>query len=593
MKIRRIEINNWRSIVNTKIEFNDLMIFIGQNNHGKSNILSAILFFFGEIGLQDMDFNQGSSELWIEVEFSELTDSERVTFQKYVTASNTIKVRKTAIKGGAFSYHGYLEEPEEEWLKEDKYSDYKTKDAVKKLPLYGFLSEESRITKENFREAQKKYIEEHKDEISFSYTLESTNFLGVKNVAKGSLGDVFFIPSIKKAADELSPKSNSLFGQLYSRVISKIAETDENYKEAKRQIRELSKVLNKTTEDEQPNPNRPQELSLLENLLEEELKSWNSKIDIQIEPPNVDEIFKLGASVWIDDGVRTDIERKGHGLQRALIFALILAWAKTLKEENKVDSSEDTTVVSGRKGSKSAYFIFEEPELFLHPQAQKELFDSLVTLSKEESQIILCKHSSSFISLDYYRSICIVKKDDLSNGTKVLQCTEELFADGEQHKNFNLSYWINPERGELFFAKKVILVEGPTDKSVIPLLARKLGVFKYDFTLIDCGGKNNIPQYVKLLNNFRIPYTCVYDKDHQEHKTKGDKDSADKKSKLIEDCLEPTLGKSVVLVNDIEEEIGLKEKNSKNKAFVAIDHVASDEFIIEETLSEKIKVIYS
>lgn len=176
MKIRRIEINNWRSIVNTKIEFNDLMIFIGQNNHGKSNILSAILFFFGEIGLQDMDFNQGSSELWIEVEFGELTDSERVTFQKYVTASNTIKVRKTAIKGGAFSYHGYLEEPEEEWLKEDKYSDYKTKDAVKKLPLYGFLSEESRITKENFREAQKKYIEEHKDEISFSYTLESTNF---------------------------------------------------------------------------------------------------------------------------------------------------------------------------------------------------------------------------------------------------------------------------------------------------------------------------------------------------------------------------------------------------------------------------------
>src|SRR5690606_40415874 len=122
--------------------------------------------------------------------------------------------------------------------------------------------------------------------------------------------------------------------------------------------------------------------------------------------------------------------------------------------ENKVDSSEDTAVVSGRKGSKSAYFIFEEPELFLHPQAQKELFDSLVTLSKEESQIILCTHSSSFISLDYYRSICIVKKDDLSNGTKVLQCTEELFAGKDENKRINLSYWINPDRGELFFAKK-------------------------------------------------------------------------------------------------------------------------------------------
>src|SRR5690606_13355840 len=346
---------------NTKIEFNDLMIFIGQNNDGKSNILSAILFFFGEIGLQDMDFNQGSSELWIEVEFGELTDRERVTFQKYVTASNTIKVRNTAIKGGAFSYHRYLEEAEEDWLKESKASEYTSREKAKELPLYDLLPESGRLTKEVLITTQKQYIEAHISDISFSYTLESSNFLGVKNVAKGSLGDVFFIPSIKKAADELSPKSNSLFGQLYSRVISKIAETDENYKEAKRQIRELSKVLNKTTEDEQPNPNRPQELSLLENLLEEELKSWNSKIDIQIEPPNVDEIFKLGASVWIDDGVRTDIERKGHGLQRALIFALIRAWAKTLKEENKVDGSEDTIVVSGRKGSKSAYFIFEEP----------------------------------------------------------------------------------------------------------------------------------------------------------------------------------------------------------------------------------------
>lgn len=593
MKIRRIEINNWRSIVNTKIEFNDLMIFIGQNNHGKSNILSAILFFFGEIGLQDMDFNQGSSELWIEVEFGELTDSERVTFQKYVTASNTIKVRKTAIKGGAFSYHGYLEEPEEEWLKEDKYSDYKTKDAVKKLPLYGFLSEESRITKENFREAQKKYIEEHKDEISFSYTLESTNFLGVKNVAKGSLGDVFFIPSIKKAADELSPKSNSLFGQLYSRVISKIAETDENYKEAKRQIRELSKVLNKTTEDEQPNPNRPQELSLLENLLDEELKSWNSKIDIQIEPPNVDEIFKLGASVWIDDGVRTDIERKGHGLQRALIFALIRAWAKTLKEENKVDSSGDTTVVSGRKGSKSAYFIFEEPELFLHPQAQKELFDSLVTLSKEESQIILCTHSSSFISLDYYRSICIVKKDDLSNGTKVLQCTEELFAGKDENKRINLSYWINPDRGELFFAKKVVLLEGQTEKSVLPFLARKIDVFKHNHTLIDCGSKSAIPQYINLLNKFGISYVVVYDLDHQEGKMLDAITTADKDSELIENAIDKRYGYSVVFENDIEEELGLTDKIKNNKAYVALQHIDKDSFKLSDSCKEKISKIFS
>jgi len=55
----------------------------------------------------------------------------------------------------------------------------------------------------------------------------------------------------------------------------------------------------------------------LENLLDEELISWNTKIDIQISTPNVDDIFRVGANVSIDDGIKTDISRKGHGLDRA------------------------------------------------------------------------------------------------------------------------------------------------------------------------------------------------------------------------------------------------------------------------------------
>ena len=59
MKISSVEIHNWRSIVHDKIDFNDLMIFIGQNNHGKSNIQNAILFFFGELNVSEQDYNNG------------------------------------------------------------------------------------------------------------------------------------------------------------------------------------------------------------------------------------------------------------------------------------------------------------------------------------------------------------------------------------------------------------------------------------------------------------------------------------------------------------------------------------------------------
>ena len=35
MKIESVAISNWRSIKSLEIAFQDLIIFIGQNNHGK------------------------------------------------------------------------------------------------------------------------------------------------------------------------------------------------------------------------------------------------------------------------------------------------------------------------------------------------------------------------------------------------------------------------------------------------------------------------------------------------------------------------------------------------------------------------------
>ena len=65
MKINKIKINNFRSIQNVEMEFEKLMMFIGQNNHGKSNMLYAILFFFGEIKVQELDFFNDSDELFV------------------------------------------------------------------------------------------------------------------------------------------------------------------------------------------------------------------------------------------------------------------------------------------------------------------------------------------------------------------------------------------------------------------------------------------------------------------------------------------------------------------------------------------------
>jgi len=144
----------------------------------------------------------------------------------------------------------------------------------------------------------------------------------------------------------------------------------------------------------------------------------------------------------------------------------------------------------------------------------------------------------------------------------------------------------------LFFAKKVVLLEGPTDKTVLPRLAKDLGVYRHDFTLIDCGSKDSMPQYINLLNYFSIPYVAVYDKDHQDGKDQQAKDSADSSSKKIEDQISTHLGDSVVFINDVEEELGLTVGN-KNKPYVALQHIDSNGFVVPTGLKSKIETIFA
>lgn len=76
MKIKSILINNWRSINSLEASFEDISIIIGQNNHGKSNIITALLFFFGKIKPEVKDFFNPNEISFIEIKFSDLDDSD-------------------------------------------------------------------------------------------------------------------------------------------------------------------------------------------------------------------------------------------------------------------------------------------------------------------------------------------------------------------------------------------------------------------------------------------------------------------------------------------------------------------------------------
>lgn len=580
MKIENVTISNFRSIIHVNIGFEDLMMFIGQNNHGKSNILYAILFFFGEIKLEDLDFFDGTEELYVEILFKELDENDQVTFKKYLTHDNKILVRKSAYRSGSFQYNGYLNNPIEDFLQEINAKNYKKREIAETLPFYDKLPQSGTIKIDDIIKAQKEYIEENSSELSFNYEMEESNFLGLKSVAQGIFGEVFFIPAVKNINDDLSSNKSSIFTKLYSKVISLITSSDGDIANIKEQVNNQFKKFKKYNENQSINVDRPVELNVFETKLSTNLAEWGVNLEVEVLSPNIDEVFRSSVNIWIHDGIKTDINRKGHGLQRALTFSLIKTLSEQVQEEASLEGQN-------RQVSKSSYFIFEEPELYLHPQAQKSLLYSLENLSLN-SQVVLCTHSSSLISLEKYKSIAIVRKDNETKETNITQYQEEILEEDEK-KNFQLVSWINQDRAELFFAKKVILLEGATEKTVIPYIAKKLGVFKYEYTLIDCGSKNNIPSYVKLLETFKIPYIAVYDKDHQLRKKQDAIDIADRDSQKIEDLIDT--GESIIFENDIEEELGMSAGTS-SKPFKALQEVSDESFNIPNSFEIKVRKIY-
>ena len=323
--------------------------------------------------------------------------------------------------------------------------------------------------------------------------------------------------------------------------------------------------------------------AVLERHIEQELDAWNVKVNIEVTPPEIEKLFELGTDIHLDDGVRTTADRKGHGLQRAMMFALLRSWAAALRADRQTNG---TGQVSARRQSRSVIFAMEEPELFLHPHAQRRLSASLRDISKiPEHQVFLCTHSTHFVDLSYYKDVAIISKENLNRGSEVRQCTTELFTGDnvdDKKKRFHMAHWINPDRGELFFARRVVFVEGETEKVILPFLAEKLDIYDPEISIIDCGSKFNLPLYATIAKAFGIKYLIVHDEDPLPDPIPGNWNPDTIRSKrrtfllnqTISQIVEEPLGTIRVLSPDFEavSRVSRSQGGRKGKALAALDH---------------------
>ncbi len=161
--------------------------------------------------------------------------------------------------------------------------------------------------------------------------------------------------------------------------------------------------------------------------------------------------------------------------------------------------------------------------MYMHPQMERKMRDTLYDLSKSDNyQVICCTHSPVFIDMAEKHTAIVRLDIDKTRKITPKQVTEEIFT-GEtaedDKKRLRMITNFDPAVNELFFAKRVVLVEGDTEIAVFQATAELVGLFnqnphaKRDTTFINCHGKWTILLFLEVLNHFGVEYIVFHDED--------------------------------------------------------------------------------
>jgi predicted ATP-dependent endonuclease of OLD family len=219
------------------------------------------------------------------------------------------------------------------------------------------------------------------------------------------------------------------------------------------------------------------------------LDADEDRVDLYFTPMRSLDFYKALDLLVNESGFEISATRMGEGMQNAIVLAILRAFEETRR--------------------KGAIIAIEEPEMFLHPQMQRSLYDSLERLG-ESNQVIYSTHSPHFVSVADFKNVAVVRKDK-ELGTTVTQSDFE----ADERKVEWLRQMFDSDRAELFFAKRVLIVEGPTESLVVPVYADRFGIDLdgAGATVINSGGKSAVLDLAKIAISFGIPTGIVYDVD--------------------------------------------------------------------------------
>lgn len=224
--------------------------------------------------------------------------------------------------------------------------------------------------------------------------------------------------------------------------------------------------------------------------LKEEMESKGIKYKLQTYIPDLTEIdinseFEprgLNANLSVkllDNNGEININKKGDGTKRRITMALL-----EYKKEDEGGAS---------------FYVFDEPDTHLHVKAQMDLIKVINQFTEKNIQVMLTTHSPFIINSFLPQNIRLFS---LNNGkTQIRGVSREAGLE-------NILKNLGIENTYLFFAKRILLVEGETEEEFIPLAFQN--IYKKTLSsklikLVKREGITDIPRFAQVLQTFVKP----------------------------------------------------------------------------------------
>lgn len=159
-------------------------------------------------------------------------------------------------------------------------------------------------------------------------------------------------------------------------------------------------------------------------------------------------------------------------------------------------------------GRQDEVILLDEPAVNLHPTQIRHLMGQIVSTGARSGQIAVVTHSPALASHETLSSANEIARVDRREYSQIIQPSGKDRAWIKE----NLPKF-HPLRSDILFAKKVVLVEGISDKIFLEAILNHGTRLGDDIAVVDVGGVSLLVKFRRFLEIFGISYGILADKD--------------------------------------------------------------------------------